>query len=166
MLAVQGVEMSLCWLYVVANVDPQKVSNASLKRQWHNAFTRLWGAFQTGSAGMKLADRDKGLRDHISESLYKEINDFIQQRRNPLAHKFLIERASADGSRFAQGTILELLEITITATSLTKKLQAAADDIRRSWPTQPDPPAEVTQLAEAVGRMAMLRQFPEDTRSA
>jgi hypothetical protein len=57
MLAVQGFEMSLCWLYVVANVDPQKVSNASLKRQWHNAFTRVWGAFQTGSAGMKLADR-------------------------------------------------------------------------------------------------------------
>jgi len=42
MLAVQGFEFSLRWLYAVVNVDPNKVSNASIERQWRKAFEKMW----------------------------------------------------------------------------------------------------------------------------
>ena len=164
MQAVQGFEFTLRWLYLVANVDPGKVSNASLERQWYNTFVKVSRAFQMGSAGMRLKDRDKGLKQHISESLYDEIDAFIRDRRNPLAHSFLVERLSDDGSRYMRGTILELIEATAEAMRLRKQMAALADEIRQSWPTQPDPPTEVVKLAETIGRMAMLRQFPADMR--
>jgi hypothetical protein len=107
MQAVQGFEFTLRWLYLVANVDPEKVSNASLNRQWYNTFVKVSRAFQMGSAGMRLKDRDKGLKKYISESLYDEIDAFIRNRRNPLAHNFLVGRLSDDGSRYMRGTILE-----------------------------------------------------------
>lgn len=164
MQQVQGFEFALRWLYLVANVDPEKVSNASLKRQWYNTFTKVSRAFQAGSAGMRLKDRDKGLKQHIPESLYNEIDTFIQRRRNPLAHNFLIQHLSEDGTRYARGTILELLEAVIEAGKLTKQMQACADQIRQRWPNQPDPPAEVIEMAEMIGRMAMLRRFPPSIR--
>jgi len=80
MLAVQGFEFSLRWLYAVVNVDPNKVSNASIERQWRKAFEKMWSAFQKGSAGMRLADENKGLKGRIPDDLFDELDDFIQRR--------------------------------------------------------------------------------------
>jgi hypothetical protein len=163
MLAVQGFEFSLRWLYAVVNVDPNKVSNASIERQWRKAFEKMWSAFQKGSAGMRLADENKGLKGQIPDDLFDELDDFIQRRRNPLAHNFLVERISAEeGGRFASGTILFLVESTIAASKLNDRMQAVADEIRSTWPEQPKPPDEVLKFMETLGRVTMLKQFPQD----
>jgi len=120
-------------------------------------------AFQKGSAGMRLSDENKGLKGRIPDDLFDELDDFIQRRRNPLAHNFLVERISAEaGGRFASGTILFLVESTIAASKLNDRMQAVADEIRSTWPEQPKPPDEVLKFMETLGRVTMLKQFPQD----
>jgi hypothetical protein len=164
MLAVQGVEHSVAWLYLVATVDPSSASNASIQRQWRNVTTRSWGAFQTGSAGMKLNDIN-GLKGRIPEQLREDADRFIKTRRNQLAHRFLIEQLvqPAEGPpRFASGSILRLVETTIEARQLIKRLFAEADAIRASWPRHSDPPDDVREFMELLGRVTMLKRFPAD----
>jgi len=41
-------------------------------------------------------------------------------------------------------------------------MQAVADEIRATWPEQSKPPDEVLKLMETLGRVTMLKQFPQD----
>jgi len=162
MLAVQGVEHSLAWLYAVANTDPHKVSQASVERQWRNATERLWGSFQRGSPGAKLHDPHVGVKAHIDEGLAAELDSFIN-RRNDLAHRFLVERlrGTPDGAeRFVPGTILALAEMTAAGSSLSQRLFDRAEEIRAAWPTTTEPPSEVREQLEVVGRMVMRKELP------
>ena len=122
MVAVQGLEHAVRWLYVVADTDPTKVSRASLERQWRHAMERLWRAFQTGTAAMKLNDAARGVKPRLDADVAAELERFLKGPRNRLVHGFLIERLrrTPDGEEcFVQGTALELIEASRVAGTLT-----------------------------------------------
>jgi hypothetical protein len=106
MLAVQGVENQIAGLYLLANHDPTRRSNASTQRQVRTAFDRSWSAFQKGSAGMKLNDTKVGLKPHLDPDLYRRLDRFITGPRAELAHRFLVERMALrdEGESFRPGT--------------------------------------------------------------
>src|SRR5437763_8409599 len=163
MVAVQGLEHAVRWLYVVADTDPTKVSRASLERQWRHAMERLWRAFQTGTAAMKLNDAARGVKPRLDADVAAELERFLKGPRNRLVHGFLIERLrrTPDGEEcFVQGTALELIEASRVAGTLTARLYERADEIRATWPQQPEPPTEVREALELIGRVAMLKEFP------
>lgn len=163
MVAVQGLEHEIAWLYVVVNTEASKVSSASLQRQWRDAARRLWNGFQKASAGMRLNDAKRGLKPHLDDALYAELDRFIKGPRNQLAHRFLIERLlpTDDGAaRFRSGTAAELVETAVQADRLSQRLHERADEVRAGWPAQPEVPAEVREFAEVLGRMAMRKEFP------
>lgn len=166
MLAVQGLEQAVSWLYAVANTDPDHKSGASQQRQVRDATSRLWTAFQRGSAGMRLKDQQTGLKPHLPPALFAELDRFIKGPRNELAHRFLIERIEGDPQdplgRFKPATDLELLRVGLEAHQLTRQLYARADEIRATWPVQPPPPPEVKEFFEITGRMVMRKEFPKE----
>lgn len=166
MLAVQGVENGIGWLYVIVNTDPHRTSNASIQRQWKAAFERLWGSFQAGSSGMRLNDAVTGLKNHLAPELYTDLQAFISTRRNQLAHRFLIERITRSddgGARFASGSALELLEAGIEAKRLIGLLHQQADAVRATWPGQTEfPPPDVLEFMETVARMTTRKELPAE----
>jgi hypothetical protein len=95
MSPVQQLEQAISLVYAVAHVNPTQRSNASPQRQWRNAASAAWRAFQQGSAGMKLNDTTRGIRSHFDPDSYAEVDAFIRGPRNQLAHRYLIERLPA-----------------------------------------------------------------------
>jgi hypothetical protein len=165
MLAVQQLEQAVSLLYAVGRVDPGRQSNASAQRQWRNATTAAWRAFQHGTAGMKLNDASSGIRSYLSPAVYAEVEAFITGPRNQLAHRFLIERVPSvdrDGMPALAAAAAELIQAAITAGRLSKVLMSRADEIRSTWPIHEDPPAEVQQQLEAVARATLMKQFPRE----
>lgn len=164
MLSVQVLEQSIGMVYAVANVDPQRKSNASLKRQWREATARSWKAFQQGTAGMKLNDARVGLQQHLDPQLYTELDAFVSGPRNQLAHRFLVERIVAvdrEGLPALAEAAAELLEANVTAKQLSDRLIARANEIRATWPETEDPPREVKEHLDVVARATLLKQFPQ-----
>jgi hypothetical protein len=148
MAAVQQLEQAISLVYAVAHMDPGRRSNASPQRQWRNAASAAWRAFQQGSAGMKLNDTSRGIRSHLDPDLYAEVDAFIRGPRNQLAHRFLIERLPAvdrDGMPALLAAAAELVDATLTARRLSHALMSRADEIRGTWPVPSDPPAEVRE---------------------
>ena len=82
---------------------------------------------------------------------------------NQLAHRYLLERIAyteqgAPRSLAAAGG--ELLEIHQRANRLHKQLYRRAMEIMGTWPERSEPPDDVKQWLEDVGRITMLKQFP------
>ncbi len=163
MLSVQLVEHSVAFLYLVANTDPLKSSNASAKRQWSASMDRTWRAFQKGTAGMKLHDTKVGIKAHLDGDLYDELDAFITGPRNQLAHRYLLERVAHTEQGGLQSLAAaggELLEIHQRADRLHKRLYRRAMEVMGTWPETSEPPDDVKQWLEDVGRVTMLKQFP------
>jgi len=165
MLAIQGLEQQINLLYLVANHDPHRRSNSSPQRQFFQGARRTWRAFQSGSAGMKLNDTKAGIKSHIDPKLYADLDAFIRGPRNQLAHRFLIERVPGV-ERFGMPTlarcVVELLGASQSANRLADLLRRRTDEILATWPASEEPPAEVREYLETVGRMAILKQFPAE----
>lgn len=164
MLAVQGLENTVSFLYLIANTDPLKASNASPERQLRSTWDRLWSSFQKGTAGMKLNDAKVGVKPHIDGDLYDELDAFVKGPRAQLAHRFLIERIREGKpfGRFVPGSVLYLLSATQQATSLTSRLNERTMEILASWPESERPPQEMQDFAVMISGMAMRKDFPSD----
>jgi hypothetical protein len=165
MLAVQSLENSVSFLYLVANTDAERRSNASTERQWRDAYWRMWRAFQRGTSGMKLNDAKRGIKAHISPELYEELDKFITGPRAQLAHRYLFERVvtiDRGDIRNLAAAAGELIPITQQAERLRQQLDARNEEIRASWPKHEQPPEDVQKFVEEVGRITMLKQFPKE----
>lgn len=165
MLAIQGLEQQISLLYLVANHDPHRRSNASPQRQVFQGGRKSWRAFQSGTAGMKLNDTKVGIKSHIDPKLYADLDAFISGPRNQLAHRFLIERVPGV-ERFGMPLLarcaLELLGVLQTANRFANLLRRRTDEILATWPASEEPPDEVREYLDAIGRMTILKQFPAE----
>src|ERR1700742_583160 len=92
MMSIQNLEFAVSFLFAIFTVKRGLSPDADARRQAMVVFNRSWKAFQTGSAGMKLNDRKLGLRQHIPDDLYEDLDDFLKGPRNRLVHNYLIER--------------------------------------------------------------------------
>jgi hypothetical protein len=164
MLAVQGVEQVVAMLYLFANHDPEKESNASAQRHLKSTFETGWNAFQKGTAGMKLNDAKRGIKDHLDGELYERLDKFITGPRAQLAHRFLIERITATdaGARFIPGTALYLVEAEREATALTVLLHQRVVEIVSAYPVHESPPEEVREFAWKMSNLMMRKDYPRE----
>jgi len=179
MLAIQGLENTVGWLYLLTDIAKNGVGTGTARRQWLRAFHRSWKAFQQGTSRSKLKDAKRGIKDHLDPALYNDLDRFLAGPRAQLAHRYLIERLQQpDGAlptadaiavealRFRPGTVLELLEVTMHANELTRRLFDRANEMRAALPAAPEAPDEVRRFVEVMVRMAMFKQFPEPMSGA
>jgi hypothetical protein len=164
MLATQGVEQLVSMLYLFASHEPGKQSNASPQRQLKSTFEKGWNAFQKGTAGMKLNDAKRGVKDHIDGELYERLDKFITGPRAQLAHRFLIERITQtdDGARFIPGTALYLVESEREATELTLLLHERVVEIVSGYPDHERPPDEMRDFAWTLTNLMMRKDYPRE----
>jgi len=165
MLAIQGLEQEINLLYLVANHDPHRRSNASPQRQVFQGARKSWQAFQSGSTGMKLNDTKSGIKPHTDPKLYADLDAFIRGPRNQLAHRFLVERVPGvvrSGKPVLARCALELLGALQSANRLSSLLRRRTDEILATWPATEEPPSEIREYLEMIGRMAILKQFPAE----
>lgn len=165
MLGIQTVEQEINLLYLVANHDPRRRSNAAPQRQVFQGARKSWQAFQSGSAGMKLNDTKSGIKLHIDPTLYADLDAFVRGPRNQLAHRFLVERVpgvARSGRPVLARCALELLETLQSAKRLADLLRRRTDEILATWPASEEPADEIREYLEMIGRMAILKQFPAE----
>jgi hypothetical protein len=173
MLSVQMLEFAVAWVYLLANFEPAK-SAKPVRRQVVEAFDRSWSAFQEGTGRMKLNDAKRGIKDQLAPDLYGELDRFLAGPRAQLVHRFLVERLKAPDAttlrasasplaliRFRPGTVLELLQASMIAERLSRRLLARAEELRSAIPDAPDMPPEFREFVETLARMAMLKEFPD-----
>jgi hypothetical protein len=156
MIAVQRLEFSVSFLYLVGNYDPSK-SSGSAQRQLRKALTRLWDSLNKGTAPMKLNDAKKGVGDQLDEETRAELGKFLEGPRNRLAHRFLIQAMPAlgNGGVVAMAPhVIELIEFTQAASALADKVWTRGMELAEELPDVEPPPAWVQErlvkLAEAV----------------
>jgi hypothetical protein len=173
MLSIQTLEFAVAWVYLLANYKPSKTAKPA-KRQVFEAFRRSWSAFQKGTPRMKLNDAARGVKDQLDADLYDELDRFLAGPRAQLAHRFLVERLRAPDAaalraspepltliRFKPGTVLELLETTLTCDRLSRALFDRAEDLRSAIPAAPEVPPEFREFVEQLARAAMYKEFSE-----
>jgi hypothetical protein len=172
MLAIQGLENTVSWLYLLTDIVQHGGSSGDARRQWLKAFQRSWSAFQRGAPREKLNDAKRGIKDQLDPELYADLDSFLAGPRAQLAHRYLVERLRPpDGSlptpdllatlRFQPGTVLELLQVTMQANELTRRLFERADEMRAALPEAPGAPDEIKEFVELIVRATMFKQFPE-----
>ena len=174
MLAIQGLENTVSWLYLLTDIAKRGPTAGKARRQWLKAFHRSWEAFQQGAPRWKLNDAVRGIKDQLDPELYADLDRFLAGPRAQLAHRYLIERLRPpDGSlptrdavlegglRFRPGTVLELLQVTMHANELTRRLFDRAHAMQAALPDAPDAPDEVREFVELMVRMTMFKEFPE-----
>jgi hypothetical protein len=124
MIAVQRLEFSVSFLYLVGNYDPSK-SSGSAQRQLRKALVRQWESLNKGTAPMKLNDAKKGVGHLLDEETRVELDRFLEGPRNRLAHRFLIQAMPAlgDGGVVAMAPhVIELIKFTQAASTLADKV--------------------------------------------
>lgn len=156
MIAVQRLEFSVSFLYLIGNYDPSKGSGGA-QRQLRKALARLWESLNKGTAPMKLNDAKKGVGDQLDEETRAELGKFLEGPRNRLAHRFLIQAMPAlgDGGVVAMAPhVIELIEFTQAAGALADKVWMRGMELAEELPDVEPPPAWVQErfakLAEAV----------------
>jgi hypothetical protein len=173
MLSIQTLELAIASVYLLANHEPSDLPRPA-KRQLTDAFRASWSAYQKGTARMKLNDAVRGIKDDLNADLYEKLDRFLAGPRAQLAHRFLVERlappdvATLRASeeplsliRFKPGTVLELLEATLTADRLSRALFNRAEELCSALPQAPDAPPELREFIEQLTRAAMYKEFPE-----
>ena len=148
MQQVQAFEVSLATLALLVELDPNRISNASLERQVKAAVKKGRHAFQAGSPA---ASRGR-LKGKVSDELYAEIDRLIPHR-NRLAHRFLVERMyeTSAGPHFKPGTALQITEYAQHFFAINRRLKLATDSrvaALSDSPAQLDGPLE--KLARAI----------------
>lgn len=101
-----------------------------------------------------MSDAVHGIKDELDPGLYEEVLRFLRGPRAQLAHRLLVERlhpphgglpkpdAAVEGLRFRPGTVFELLQATMHANELTRRLFERANEMRAALPDAPDVPDE------------------------
>jgi hypothetical protein len=149
MLEVQLFEMNVAVLSLVAESDPERRSNASLRRQLDAAHRKSRHTFRRGSLS---ASRDR-LKGKIDDDLLAEVDELLAYR-NRLAHRFLIERMVAEGDpRFKGGTALEILEYARHFKATGRKVQKETE---RRTGVSPGAPRDIETLLERFARSIMV----------
>jgi hypothetical protein len=149
MLEVQVFEMNVAVLSLVAESDPERRSNASLRRQLDAAYRKSRHTFRRGSLS---ASRDR-LKGRINEDLLAEIDELLAHR-NRLAHRFLIERMVVEGEpRFQGGTALEILEYARHFKAIGRRVQKETERRTRD---SPDAPGDIERLLERFAHSIIL----------
>ncbi len=152
MIAVQRLEFSVSFLYLIGNYDPSK-SSGSAQRQLRKALARLWESLNKGTAPMKLNDAKKGVGDQLDEETRAELGQFLEGPRNRLAHRFLIQAMPAlgDGGVVAMAPhVIELIEFTQVAGVLADKVWARAMELVEGRPDVGPPPVWVQERLEKL----------------
>jgi hypothetical protein len=156
MIAVQRLEFSVSFLYLVGNYDPSK-SSGNVKRQLHKALVRQWESLNKSTAPMKLSDAKKGVGHLLDEETRAELGKFLDGPRNRLAHRFLIQAMPAlgDGGVVAMAPhVIELIEFTQAAGVLADKVWTRGMEVVEDLPDVEPPPEwvqeRITKLAEAA----------------
>jgi hypothetical protein len=150
MQGVQIFEGTLASLALLVETDPEKVSNASLKRQLKAAIKEGVHAFQKGSPA---ASRNR-LEGKIPDELYREI-DALVPHRNRLAHSFLIQQLvdTAEGPRFRPGTALQIIEYAQRFGAVNRRL---GEEMKQLAAGPPGAPAEIAPLIDQLSRAIVL----------
>lgn len=155
MIAVQRLEFSVSFLYLIGNYD-SSTSPGSAKRQLRKGLARLWESLNKGTAPMKLNDAKKGVGEQLDEQTRAELGKFLEGPRNRLAHRFLIQAMPAlgDGGVVAMAPyVIELIEFTQTAGVLADKVWTRGMELVEELPDVEPPPAwvqeRVMKLTEA-----------------
>ncbi len=152
MIAVQRLEFSVSFLYLIGNYDPSK-SSGSAQRQLRKALARLWESLNKGTAPMKLNDAKKGVGDQLDQETRAELGKFLEGPRNRLAHRFLIQAMPAlgDGGVVAMAPhVIELIEFTQVAGGLADKVWARAMELVEERPDVGPPPVWVQERLEKL----------------
>jgi len=156
MIAVQRLEFSVSFLYLVGNYDPSK-SSGSAKRQLRKALVRQWESLNRGTAPMKLNDAKKGIGHLLDEETRAELGKFLDGPRNRLAHRFLIQAMPAlgEGGVVAMAPhVIELIGFTQAAGALADKVWTRGMEVVEDLPDVEPPPEWVQErfmkLAEAA----------------
>lgn len=156
MIAVQRLEFSVSFLYLIGNYD-SSTSSGSAQRQLRKGLARLWESLNKGTAPMKLNDAKKGVGEQLDEQTRAELGKFLEGPRNRLAHRFLIQAMPAlgDGGVVAMAPyVIELIEFTQTAGVLADKVWTRGMELAEELPDVEPPPAwvqeRVMKLTEAV----------------
>jgi hypothetical protein len=156
MIAVQRLEFSVSFLYLVGNYDAS-TSTGSTQRQLRKALTRLWESLNKGTAPMKLNDAKKGVGDHLDEQTRAALGRFLEGPRNRLAHQFLVQAMPAlgDGGVVAMAPhVIELIEFTQDTGRLADQVWTRGMELIEELPdVEPPPPwvhERLMKLTEAV----------------
>ena len=172
MIAVQRLEFSVSFLYLVGNYDPRE-SSGSAQRQLRRALGRLWESLNKGTAPMKLNDAKKGVGAQLDEETRAELAEFLQGPRNRLAHRFLIQAMPAlgDGGVVAMAPyVIELIEVTQAAGVLADKVWTRGMELAEELPDIEPPPAWVLERLAKLAEVAVFsdmgpESFTGDPRS-
>jgi hypothetical protein len=150
MQLVQTYELLLASLALVVEVDPARISNASLKRQLKAAVRKGVHVFQNGSPA---ASRDR-LEGKIPGDLHSELADLVPHR-NRLAHSFLVQQIvdGEAGPRFRPGTALEIVKYAQRFTVINRRLQEELTSRATSLTSAPE---EIQPLIDKLARSIVL----------
>lgn len=150
MQQVQTYELLLATLALLVEVDPERVSNASLKRQLKAAVRQGVHAFQNGSPA---ASRDR-LEGEVPADLHRELAELVPHR-NRLAHSFLLQEVidGEAGPRFRPGTALQIVQYAQRFGALNRKLQ---EEMIRRAASVPSAPEEIQPLIDKLARSIVL----------
>lgn len=164
MIAVQRLEFSVSFLYLVGNCDPPK-SSGNAQRQMRKGLARLWDSLNKGTAPMKLNDAKKGVGHQLDEKTRVELSKFLEGPRNRLAHRFLIQAMPAlgDGGVIAMAPhVIELIEFTQAASALADKVWARGMELVEELPdVEPPPPWVQERLDKLVEAVSLGNMGPE-----
>ncbi len=152
MIAVQRLEFSVSFLYLIGNYDPSK-SSGSARRQLRKGLARLWESLNKGTAPMKLNDAKQGVGDQLDEETRVELDKFLEGPRNRLAHRFLIQAMPAlgDGGVVAMAPhVIELIEFTQSASGLADKVWKRGMELVDELPGVEPPPLWVQERLEKL----------------
>jgi len=150
---VQSFEVVLAALALAMEADPEKVSNASLRRQIKGAIKTARHAFQSGSPS---ASRDR-LKGRIDERDYEAIDALISLR-NRLAHRFLVEQMieTEGATRFKPGTAVQLAEFAMRFSEGNHRIVELLEKVTADFPSSSD--EGMIALGEKIGRALILRE--------
>lgn len=158
MIAVQRLEFSVSFLYLVGNYDPSK-SSGSAKRQLRKALVGLWESLNKGTAPMKLNDAKKGVGHLLDGETKAELDNFLDGPRNRLAHRFLIQAMPAlgDGGVVAMAPhVLELIGFTQAAGVLADKVWTKGMELVEDLPDVEPPPEWVQERFMKLAEVAVF----------
>jgi hypothetical protein len=150
MQQVQAYELLLATLALLVEVDRERVSNATLKRQLKAAVRKGVHAFQNGSPA---ASRDR-LEGKVPTDLHRELAELVPHR-NRLAHSFLLQEVTdgETGPRFRPGTALQIVQYAQRFGTLNRKLQ---EELIRRAAAVPSAPEEIQPLIDKLARSIVL----------
>lgn len=164
MMTVQTFEQALVVASLTATIGPDSSSGEEFVERFPALYSKMWKAFQRGSAKPTL-DR---LKEHIPESEYETLRQFIE-KRNWFCHRFFPECFDHDERRFARGTIVKLIDMQQDTSRALAIVQARTNILvasRRAENTPTDIPDEFMQWATDLFMLTSRRKVRPEVAAA